>query len=184
LDKLVETLPSLELTECIQKEPGVRDIGVIGQISCGKTTLINTFYETNHETALGNCTEKCNIAFGNQFLRVWDCPGSDDTFAFYNPLNLSFVRDLNLCVILFDNDIRSIENILKVVYSINKNILVIRTKIDQYRGGSRTVAEEKILDCHKLKNLGVTAPLLHISSHNFQDHGELFDWKELNNYMC
>src|SRR5437868_10857367 len=61
LKNFVAGLDKLELTQSIQKNPGEVHIGVFGPISSGKTTLINTMFNTNLPTTLGHNTEGCKV---------------------------------------------------------------------------------------------------------------------------
>ena len=91
--------------------------------------MINALFRKNLPVALGHCTDKCKIVHIQNDNIIWDVCGHNDDFKFYNPMNSSFVKDLDKCVILFDNDISMIVNILKVVHKINPNNMVfIRTK--------------------------------------------------------
>lgn len=183
IDIFVEKLPSLELTDVIDKKTGENHIGIIGQVSAGKTSFINAMFNKNLPVALGHCTEKCEVVHKDGYNLIWDVCGQNDDFKFYNPMNLSFVKNLDKCVILFDNDISMISNVLKVVHKINpNNMIIIRTKVDQHNQFNiRTVQEEHILDEEKVKNLlGVTMKTYCISSNNVIDNKpELFNWLEV-----
>ena len=180
VDTFIEKLASLELTDFIEKKTGENHIGFIGQVSSGKTSMINTMFNKNLPVALGHCTEKCEVVHKEGENIIWDVCGQNDDFKFYNPKNLSFVKNLDKCVILFDNDISMISNILKVVYTINpSNMVIIRTKVDQHHQFNvRTIQEEQKLDQEKVKTLlGVDMKTYCISSHNIMDKKpEIYDW--------
>lgn len=184
-DTFVDTLPSLKLTENIQKSTGDSHIGIIGPISSGKTTFINTLFGINLPTALGHCTNSCDIVHtikendGTTFW--WDVPGKNSDYRFYKPENLCFLKSLDTIIILFDNDISMIQDIIRVVTAVSTGkLIVIRTKIDQHMDGSRTIEQERVLDTDKLRKY-TNAQLYYISSHNVKLGGdrELYDWKEL-----
>ena len=181
MDNFVAQLPKLELTSIIDKR-GETHIGFIGQISAGKTSLINALFNKKLPVALGHCTDKCEVVHRENHNVIWDVCGQNDDFKFYNPESLSFVKDLDICVILFDNDIAMISNFLKVVHKINPTkMILVRTKVDQYTyGHARTVAEEKALDKQKVKDLlNVPIEVYYVSSHNIANGtGEKYDWDE------
>ena len=180
MDTFVEALPELKLTEFIKKETGDTHIGFIGQVSSGKTTMINTLFDKELPVAMGNCTEKCEVVHSEDHMVVWDVAGQNDDYKFYDPMSLSFVKDLDKVVILFDNDISMISNILKVVHKINPdNMIIVRTKVDQHNNYNvRSVQEEQDLDKEKVKNLlGVEMKVFSVSSNNILfGTGEKFDW--------
>ena len=183
LDTFIKKLPSLELTSVIDKKPREHHIGFIGAVSSGKTSMINALFQKDLPVALGHCTDKCEIVHMQNNNIIWDVCGHNDDYKFYNPINLSFVKDLDKCVILFDNDIMMISNILKVVYQINaSNMVIIRSKVDQHNEHNvRTIQEERMLDKQKIKNLlGIPMEIYYISSHNITKNlPEKFDWLKI-----
>jgi hypothetical protein len=82
-------------------------------------------------------------------------------------------------VILYDNDIAMISNIISLVYKFHpNNIILVRTKVDQYKPShARSIEDEKILDRRNVIGLlGVELPLYFVSSHNVTSGKELYDW--------
>ncbi len=183
LTNFVDKLKSLNITESIAKAPGERHVGVIGDISCGKSTFLNAMFGLSLSTALGHCTTKCepvhrlNRAGGS--IVYWDVPGKNDDFRFYKLENLAFVKSLDTCLVLYDNDINMIRDLLRVVTQICNKVILVRTKLDQYTVGNvRTPAEEKTRDIASVTTaLGKTLPVYFVSSHNVQfARGDQFDW--------
>lgn len=187
-DSFVEQLPNLKLTDIINKKTGEHHIGLIGAISAGKTSMINALFNKNLPIALGHCTEECKVVHSENNNVIWDVCGQNDDFKFYRPENLSFVKNLDKVVILFDNDISMIANFLKVVHKINPdNMVIVRTKVDQHTiSNIRTVAEEQLLDKKKVKELlGVPMETYCVSSHNISDNkNERFDWDLVRKKLC
>lgn len=183
MEEYLDKLPRLKLTDIIKKETGETHIGFIGQISAGKTTLINTMYGLKLPVALGHCTEECMVVHKEEHNVIWDVCGYNDDYRFYKPENLSFIKNLDVCVILFDNDVKMINNILKVVQKINpESMVIIRTKVDQHTASSvRTVEEERILDTRKVEEIiGVPKETYCISSHNVEKRtGKYYDWEKI-----
>jgi len=187
LDKFIERLPSLKLTDAIKKKTGENHIGVIGPISSGKTSFINALFGIKLKVALGNCTEGCNIVHSENENVIWDVCGTNDDYMFYDPKSLSFVASLDTIAILFDNDIAMISNMLKVINAINPNaMVVIRTKVDQHNSlNIRSVTEEVELDKSKLNCLlGRDIKVYCISSLNILNKtGYPYDWKEVRSVL-
>lgn len=178
----IDELPKLALTESINKKAGDFHIAIGGPVTAGKTTFVNVLFNLTLPTALGHCTSECQVVHKVGDIFVWDLVGSDNSFKFFDPETLSFIKSLDKCVIMFDNDISMVSWMLKTVYTINPDSLVIvRTKIDQYTANDiRTIEEEKKLDKQKVKNLlGKDIETFCISSHNVRDGKERHDWNKL-----
>lgn len=188
LNNFVAKLSSLQLTDVIVKKTGEHHIGFIGPVSSGKTSMINAMFNKNLPVALGHCTEKCEVVHSENLNIIWDVCGQNDDFKFYQPENLSFVKNLDKCIILFDNDISMISNFLKVVHKINPhNMIIIRTKVDQYNSSNvRTIREEQALDTQKVRDLlGVPIKTYCVSSHNIMNgKPDKFDWDIVKNLLC
>ncbi len=187
LTNFVEHLHELNITEAIQKAPGERHIGVIGDISCGKSTFLNTMFDLKLPVALGHCTTKCEpvhrIKKTSGDVIYWDVPGKSGDFRFYKLENLAFVKSLDTCLVLYDNDVAMIGDVLRVVEQLCPGrVVAIRTKLDQYNANNaRTPVEEKIRDSTQITGaLGKAVPLYFVSSHNIKNGtGDRYDWDAL-----
>jgi small GTP-binding protein len=184
-DTFIEKLPELKLTDYINKKPNEFHVGIIGAISAGKTTLINTMFNKTLPTALSHCTKTCEVVHSENNIFIWDVGGKNSDYKFYNPESLSFIKSLDMCIILFDNDIAMISDILKVVHVLNpKSMVLVRTKVDQYNAlNIRTIKEEKELDIQKVEELlHATAEIFCISSLNVVNKSlEMYEWNLLKN---
>lgn len=185
-DNFIEKVGTLSLTDIIEKKPGEIHVGFVGPVTAGKTTLCNTLYGTSRPVALGHCTTDCEVIFtDNNGLVVWDMFGADNDFKYFDPATLSFVKNLDYCVILFDSDVAMVSWIIRTIHTINPSAMVIvRTKVDQCGADSeRTVDEEKAMDGVKVQemlSLGEPYQTYAISAHNVMYHrGEEFDWNVL-----
>jgi GTPase SAR1 family protein len=155
LKNFVAGLDKLELTESIKKNPGEIHIGVIGPISSGKTTLINTMFNTKLPTTLGHNTEGCKVVYAKDNMVVWDLMGVNDDYKFYDAESLSFIKSLDVCLVLFDNDIKMVSSILLTIHKLNPaGLVIIRTKVDQWNpNNARTVYEERTIDSYNASEL-------------------------------
>ena len=185
-NNFVEKIGSLTLNDIIHKKPGETHVGFIGPVTAGKSSFVNEMYGLTEKVALGHCTKECNVVHTtNDGLVVWDMFGSDNDFKYYKPETLSFVKNLDYCVIMFDSDISVVSWIIKTIYTINPNsMIIIRTKVDQCGEDSeRSIEEERILDGIKVQELlELEEPFrtYAISTHNVKySRGERFDWDEL-----
>jgi len=183
-DEFVDKLPTLTLTDIIQKQTGETHIGIIGPVSAGKTSFINALYNKNLPVAMSHCTDKCEVVHKEKLTCVWDLVGTNNDFKFYDPTNLSFIKSLDKCVILFCDDINMISNILKVIYAIKQEqMIIVRTKCDTYSANNlRTIAQECALDTKKVRELldNQTIQTYCISSNNIiNKQKEHFDWNKV-----
>lgn len=179
-DEFVEKIPALKLSDIIDKKTGEEHIGFIGPISTGKTSMINVLFDKSLPVALGHITESCEVVHQYKNKVVWDVCGKNNDYKFYNPENLSFLKCLDKCIILFENDVMMISDILKVINKINPDsMIIVRTKVDQHTAqNARTVDEEKKLDMEKVNNcIGRELVTYCVSSHNIRNgNPERFDW--------
>jgi GTPase SAR1 family protein len=188
-DHFIAHVSELKLVDVIDKKPGEVHIGFIGPVTAGKSTMCNTIYGTKEPVALGHCTAECKVVHTTAANRIiWDMFGADNDFKYYDPSTLSFIKNLDYCIVLFDSDISTVSWILRTVYAINpKSLIVVRTKVDQCSSDSeRTVEDEKLLDIKKVSNLleSDDIPVFAVSSHNIAfSRGERYDWDELTSIL-
>ena len=189
-DTFVNALPDMKLTEFIKKDTGDVHVGVLGNISVGKSTLLNTLFKLQLPTALGHITTECKMVHRsdnpNDRTFYWDVPGNNSDYRFYKPENLSFLKSLDTIILLFDSDINTIKDVLRVITVIkagtNDQLLVLRTKVDQHTSDdNRSIEEEKALDQEKLSAISSTAKLYYVSCHNIKNNREPYDWNDFKN---
>jgi len=182
---IVDNIRKLNLTDPIEKKKDEEHIGVIGPVSSGKTTFINTLFKIDLPVALGHCTTECQVVHREGNKIIWDMPGDNDSFKLYEADTLSFIKSLDKCIIMFDSDPTCISWILKIINAINPEaMIIVRTKVDQHDDDhERTVDEEKLMDIEKINKLFEEETSLKtycISSHNIRDNKDKrFDWKEV-----
>ncbi len=143
---------------------------------------INALFSTDLPVALGHATDKCEIVYDKNNIIVWDVPGCDNDYNFYDPESLSFVKSLDKVIVAFDHDIAENKHMLKVIYKLNPtSLILVRTKIDQFQiGHIRTLEEERQLDQQKVfLLLGADLPVYFISAHNGMDSVEFAKFKRM-----
>lgn len=180
MDQVLTNLGKLNLTDPINKKPSERHVGVVSNVSAGKTTMSNVMFGLKNKTAASHCTTDCEKIYQDGNLHFWDTPGEDAKFKYYKEENIAFVKSLDMIIVLFDDDIANISNTLKLVNTVNPgNITIVRTKADSVsEDDERTVAEELVEDSKKVERLlGVKIPVFAISSHNIKkNRGDRYDW--------
>ena len=76
-------------------------------------------------------------------MTYWDAPGINKDFGFYKPHHLGFFNDLDKIFVLFDNEIEQVALILKVFYAMKKEVVLVRTKCDNWKSNfAKTVKQE------------------------------------------
>lgn len=181
VDNLAKELPKLNLTSFINKKTGEHHVGFIGPVSAGKTSCINALFGLKLPVAMSHCTETCDVVHVKGLNIIWDVFGSSNTLRFYDPESLAFIKDLDVSVLLFCDDIDMISDMLKIIYSINKRVVIVRTKADLYsEDDARTIEQEQERDTKKANEvLGTTDIKTYcISSRNVaKNNNQIFDWK-------
>jgi small GTP-binding protein len=183
IDKYVEKIKVMNIKERIDKKPGDTHVGFIGNISAGKSSLLNSLFGLKEPVALDHCTTECKPVYVKDSKRYyWDVPGTNDDYEFYNYNSLGFVASLDLVVIVYDNDPMMITNIIKVVYALktSNKIVFVRTKCDQGACNQRPVWVVKSSDLDKLKALLPNPNLYCVSAHNVDKNDPMiYDWDAL-----
>jgi hypothetical protein len=180
----IETVKKMDLKSSIVKKAGERHVGIIGPVSSGKTTLLNVMFGLSRKVAMGHCTNECERVYDANNLVLWDTHGDDTSFRFFSPDQMSFIKGLDRCIVMFNSDIKSIENLIKIVYAVNPSaLMIVRTKVDECEGSSaKTIKEEQFSDGEKVKDvfkLGKHFDTYCISSHNVRNGKETYDWAHL-----
>lgn len=80
---------------------------LIGNISSGKSSLINNFFGTKEAVAIGECTKAPKIVIRNGPVRVWDSPGSNEEFQIYDPEVLAFFHCADRVFVLYPDSLKS-----------------------------------------------------------------------------
>lgn len=177
MDGFLDKLPGMKLTQSIVVGTGEVHVGVVGNISVGKTTLLNALLGLKLPVSIDHCTEGCQVVHKQDLHIYWDVAGKNDDFQFYNPENLSFIKSLSVVVVLYSDDITLSSNLIRVVSQINPHVILIRTKIDQYRSTDmRTIDEIRARDLSIAKTWIKDPEIYFVSAHNIMDGKERYDW--------
>ncbi len=180
MDTFVAKLPSLKLTDSIVKKTGEVHIGVVGNTSAGKSTFLNVLLGLNLPVSMDHCTEKCEIVKQDGLRVYWDVAGRNDQFEFYKVETLAFLKALDVLIVFYCDDIGMITNIMRVGAKLNSNILLVRTKVDQFREtDARSLAETRVRDERLAREHIPGARVYFISAHNITANKECHDWHKL-----
>ena len=86
--------------------------------------------------AVGRTTTSPSVKYATETDRgtkvnVWDVPGDDEKFAYFEPENIKLLSSLNIFVIVYDNTVEMAFRLTRVAYALGKPVIFVRNKIDQ-----------------------------------------------------
>jgi hypothetical protein len=93
---------------------------------------------------LGSCTKEATKIKTQGDVTHWDAPGINKDFGFYKPHHLGFFNDLDKIFVLFETEIDSVALILKVFNAMNKRIVLVRTKCDNWNAHHQKTIEQEL----------------------------------------
>lgn len=119
---------------------------LIGNISSGKSSLINFACGTNLAVGLGEVTQdvKKVAQSPNKQINIWDSPGANEDFTFYDTEVLAYFHSADKIFILYPDSLKSSKDMIRVLYAIKpNNTYLVRTMCDRWEAGfSKTIAQE------------------------------------------
>lgn len=164
-DELLQTLPRMTFESPIPK--GLRherNVMVIGDVSVGKSALLNHLFGLNLPMGVGHCTTDIAVAYNDGRLVVWDTFGCNQDFEFYEAKSLAFIKHVGLVVILYSTSLSTTRNIVAVVNKIKgpSGFVCARTKCDACQPcvDRLTIDEEMQRDRDHLAKLGISGARL------------------------
>ena len=109
-ETFLSNIRKLEFKEAIPKSnPNERHHVLIGNISVGKSTLINKACGTNLKVGIGETTTTARLIGSNGDCHVWDSPGHNDDFTFCDIETLTFFYSCDRVFILYDSSLKTCE---------------------------------------------------------------------------
>lgn len=114
---------------------GEKHYAVIGPISAGKTTFLNSIFNINQDVGIGETTQIAKPVYKNskKKLIIWDVPGINKDFSIYDPKNLGFFKSLSKIFILYKDSPKVCDKVIKVLNEIKPGCLyLIRTQCDTW----------------------------------------------------
>eukprot|EP01013_Petalomonas_cantuscygni_P042556 TRINITY_DN767_c0_g1_i2.p1 TRINITY_DN767_c0_g1~~TRINITY_DN767_c0_g1_i2.p1 ORF type:complete len:245 (-),score=38.11 TRINITY_DN767_c0_g1_i2:60-794(-) len=117
-------LPKLTLKDIIpRRTPDERCFIFLGQISSGKTSLLNSLFAAKLLVGLGDTTAEVRPVLCDAATRrvIYDAPGDSTKFKYLNPTHLAFLHSVDTCFILCDSSLSTIERIVRTVAAVKKN---------------------------------------------------------------
>jgi small GTP-binding protein len=136
-----------------------KNVLFIGDVSVGKSSLINFLYGTDLKVAVGHETKVVTAVHETARTIIWDAPGNNRDFSYYDPDALNFIHSVDLVLILYQSSLSTVDKIFAVVHTIKKknpnSVFVVRTKCDMFSDrDQRTVQQEVEVDRQFLQQQG------------------------------
>jgi predicted GTPase len=105
---------------------------VIGNTSAGKSYMLNVLFGTKLETGMGTTTQTADLALSIGNLHIYDAPGLNEEFEFYEPKTLNLFASMDYIFICYAESVLNNKALISSLSIINKHtIVLVRTKCNQ-----------------------------------------------------
>jgi len=132
---------------------------MIGNISAGKTSIINKLFASGLETGIGDTTQGVVLAAAGEAYAVWDSAGINHTLMFLDQDSLNYIASVQCVVIVYATALITVEALIKVVNAIKgpDGFVCVRTKCDLYNPNNdqSTIDEEMDRDREFLRSIEI-----------------------------
>ena len=117
----------------------------MGEISAGKTSLLNTILGLKNPTSIGHQTKYVSLVFETSAVQIFDSPGNNKDFAFYDIKTLNLLHQMDKVLLLYSNSLLSVKNILLVLKQIKPNsTYLIRTQCDLFSDKDSSTLDQEL----------------------------------------
>lgn len=162
-------LHKLKFTEEIKRIDGHRHHVLVGNISTGKTSLINYACGTKLPVAMGECTSQVQEVAKSKKdtnLHIWDSPGVNDHFKLFDHRNLSYFYCTDRIFIVYPDSVKNCKEMIVVLVKIKPNdTFLVRSQCDRWnQSHTKTIEQEILNDKKDLASWGVNVPVLATSA--------------------
>ena len=114
-----------------------KNIGLLGQTSCGKSTTINSLLGKEvAETGVGETTKEITSYDGTGYT-LWDVPGRNDELSYTNEQYVSHIKGLKRRLIIIEHTIKENLELMRLLDDLNLTYDIIVNKLDQVRENQR-----------------------------------------------
>lgn len=144
-------LDTMQFTDPIPEAlHGARHVLVTGDVSVGKSSLLNTLFDIQPPlpTGIGHTTEGVDAVYNHDgAVVVWDSKGANQDFEFYNPDALNMVKGVDLIIVLYSSSLSTVENIVRVVLAIKSGLSGVafaRTQCDNHSAADVLTVDQEM----------------------------------------
>ena len=132
LQQYLKFLKTKKWSDSLKNDHGVRNNVVVGNISVGKSSLLNHFFGLNLKVGVDETTLAAEPVRKGKIV-VWDSPGINEDFDLYNVNTLTLFGTADKIFILFNTSLRSCKNDVRILSTIKPHAtFCIRTQCDEF----------------------------------------------------
>lgn len=151
-----DKLKKLNLKKTNNTGTGLKKKIFVGNISAGKSSMINFLFDRNEDTGLGEITSEIKEVYVYNKIKIYDCPGFNEDFSISRVEVIEKLSTFDQIYILYNDSIKTINDIIKIIFAIFdiKDIFFVRTHCDQSKKtDKKTIQKEIDNDIKNLKEL-------------------------------
>lgn len=170
LDGFITNLGRMQFTSMLPAQfAGHRNVAVMGDVSVGKSSLLNALFGLQRRCGTGHTTETIEPTLvGNVVL--WDSPGANNDLSFFEVRSLNMIWSMDLILVLYESSLCTADAVVRTALAIKgtSKVVFVRTQCDRHdpRKDSKTLAEEVAADRLYLASLGARAARIALTSKN------------------
>ena len=146
--------PLAELARQTQRDkmPGT-NIGVFGQTSTGKSTMINSLIGSRVADVGVGETTKHRKAYQGRNCTYWDTPGRNDESTYTNEEYISFIKGLTRRLIIIQFTVKENSKLIRLLDNLGLGYDLVVNKFDDIEEHERSKFQRQIQD--EIKSLGL-----------------------------
>eukprot|EP00054_Salpingoeca_dolichothecata_P029011 m.224778 g.224778 ORF g.224778 m.224778 type:complete len:360 (-) comp26371_c3_seq2:235-1314(-) len=133
------------------------NVAFVGNVSVGKSTFLNAYFGDRRAdvgagptTSVAKKLDDSNTLNRNVTMALWDVPGNDEMFHYFEMDKIEFLATMHLVVILYDDTITSVLKIARVATALGKRTLFFRNKLDNCDSEDEKGWQEELENDRKL----------------------------------
>lgn len=153
----------------------VINAAVVGNVCVGKSTFLNALFGADlTKTGIDRTTEVAEkikthttLALGTK-VDVYDVPGNDSKFTYFDLDKVDFIARMHLVVVLFHDTVTYVYEIVRTLKALGVRFVVVRNKIDSMDENERVPWTQVLARDRQmlLADLGIDTTVYGISSRN------------------
>ena len=115
----------------IAKQPTF-SVALMGKTSTGKTTTINTLFNTREAVSVLRCTEGVNCVFHNDDVTIYDVFGDNDEETYHELQHLQYAKTLHLIVVVYTDAVDNVLNLARLCQALRVKLIFFRNKCERF----------------------------------------------------
>ena len=157
-----------------------KNIGLFGQTSTGKSTMLNALLKKEvAATGPGETTQEIT-PYNHEKFTLWDVPGRNDEVSYFSMEYISFFKGLTHRLILIQSTVKENSSMMKLLDAIELDYDIVFNKFDLVKEKDRETLQEQIKSEVKRLGLKRVKNLFFVSSEN---PSMFSDWQMMTTYI-